>query len=645
MIDSLERMRRAVPWRQVTLFVLAVVVPSVVLVMMAAWMAMQEGELTHKRARDERQRQIEEIRQGLVASLERVKLLQAAAYRESGHRGALQPHVVLVARVERDRLVLPWDEPARAAGTDDAAVSEAIQRGERAELVEQDPAAAAAHYGHAVTAARSPHDAGYARLLLARAWSKARPDRARAAYQAVFELAPAVVDEHGVPLWAYAAQRLVAGADPDQTQAIVAKIGRTIDEIPLAAPVARFLLRDLLDAVRPEPILRTRLDAWIAAGEQAAALQAAFPLDPLRDVTSDAPKWALFGEPPWLVSVAGGAVPLAVAVPAQAAIDGLALQRVTQVRLLHGDATVGDWIGDGLSNMKVSFNEVPGGDWSGVWRLQRWVGWLIVALSLTVTGVGAHLLWRDVRREVRTAELRSQFVSSVSHELKTPLSAIRMFAETLRMRRGVDDQTAVEYLDTIVNESERLTRLLNNVLEFSKIERGATHFRLVRMPPHEPIARAIRAMHYPLEQQGFRLSVELPEQLPPVRIDADAIEQALLNLLANAMKYSGKARDISFSAGVTDQGVEMSVTDLGIGIDPADHARVFEKFYRAATPHNRHIAGTGLGLTLVDHIVRAHDGCVRLTSAPGLGSTFTIVLPVAPPDAPGAASMTPATAV
>ena len=249
-------------------------------------------------------------------------------------------------------------------------------------------------------------------------------------------------------------------------------------------------------------------------------------------------------------------------------------------------------------------------------------------LVLSVTLFGAYLLWRDVRRELRLAEMRSQFVSSVSHELKTPLTAIRMFAETLRMGRSPDPQTQAEYLETIVNESERLTRLLNNVLDFSKIEQGKKiyHPEMTFLP--EIVQAAARAMQYPLAQQGFELRVNVENGLPPVRVDPDALQQAILNLLTNAMKYSGESRQIDLRLRTQDSRAVIEVSDRGVGIASTEQARIFEKFYRAPTRENQLIAGTGLGLALVEHIAKAHGGHVSVRSAPGEGSTFSIHLPL-----------------
>jgi signal transduction histidine kinase len=224
--------------------------------------------------------------------------------------------------------------------------------------------------------------------------------------------------------------------------------------------------------------------------------------------------------------------------------------------------------------------------------------------------------------------MRSQFVSSVSHELKTPLTAIRMFAETLRLGRSKSQKAQEEYLDTIVSESQRLTRLLNNVLDFSKIEEGKRSYRPEPASLSEIVQTAARAIEYSLNQQGFKLHIHIEEGLPEVRVDRDAIEQAVLNLLHNAMKYSGASRDIDLRLQKKDKHALIQVIDKGVGIDPKEKERIFEKFYRVSSEENKRLPGTGLGLTLVLHIVKAHGGRIEVKSEPNKGSTFSIYLPL-----------------
>jgi len=308
---------------------------------------------------------------------------------------------------------------------------------------------------------------------------------------------------------------------------------------------------------------------------------------------------------------------------------------------VRADAVLGSLPSEAL---RIFTEEQPdswpiGGSFPGLFagpRYQAPIGWNLrqsfylaaLLLVLSTTLLGAYLLWRDVRRELHMAEMRAQFVSSVSHELKTPLTAIRMFAETLRMRRWKDEQTQQEYLETIVNESQRLARLVDNVLDFSRIERGKKIYNLKPASLAEVLRAAARAVQYPLSQQGFRLDTEVEDGLPMVKADADALEQAVLNLLTNAMKYSGDARDIGLRLRRVDGWARIEVSDHGIGIPSEEQGRIFEKFYRVPTWENQLIPGTGLGLTLVEHVATAHGGTVRVESQPGQGSTLSIELPL-----------------
>jgi signal transduction histidine kinase len=194
------------------------------------------------------------------------------------------------------------------------------------------------------------------------------------------------------------------------------------------------------------------------------------------------------------------------------------------------------------------------------------------------------------------------------------------------MASAAGPEAQAEYLETIINESERLTRLLKNVFDFSKIEAGQMTYRFETASLAEVVRRAACTMQYPLTQKGMRLNLELDETLPAVRMDADAVEQAVLNLPVNAVKYSGESREIVLRLLSKNGCAVIQVTDRGVGIPHGEQSRVFEKFYRVRTPENSLIPGAGLGLTLVEHIAKAHGGWVEVESAPGRGSTFSLYL-------------------
>jgi signal transduction histidine kinase len=254
---------------------------------------------------------------------------------------------------------------------------------------------------------------------------------------------------------------------------------------------------------------------------------------------------------------------------------------------------------------------------------------------------GLGLVFANVRRELRLSRLKSDFVANVSHELKTPLALIRLFAETLELGRVPNAEKARQYHRIINKESRRLTQLINNILDFSRIEAGRKEYRFAPGDVGAVVRDVVEAYRFPIEQHGVTLTVDVPEDLPPLSIDAEALSQALINLVNNAIKYSPDEKSVGIRVWQEDGTVRVSVTDRGIGIPRSEQRKIFEKFYRAETSLIHTTKGSGLGLALVQHILEAHGGRVEVESAPGQGSTFTLVLPVAAEKrgapAPGAA--------
>lgn len=232
-------------------------------------------------------------------------------------------------------------------------------------------------------------------------------------------------------------------------------------------------------------------------------------------------------------------------------------------------------------------------------------------------------------RQLELAQIKASFVSNVSHELKTPVALIRLAVETLEMRRTNSPEDTDKFLRSISREAMRLNQLVDNVLDFSRLEAGRHAFRFVDLDVAEIVRDVVESFRPRLVDQGFTLETDLPEKLPTVSGDATALSQALLNLLDNAVKYSRQRREVKVAAVAQGAEVRISVTDRGIGVSPRDQKRVFEKFVRVETGLVHDVKGAGLGLSLVDQIMRAHGGRVEVSSVMGEGSTFTLVLPVA----------------
>ena len=236
------------------------------------------------------------------------------------------------------------------------------------------------------------------------------------------------------------------------------------------------------------------------------------------------------------------------------------------------------------------------------------------------------------REEKKRAEelnsLKSNFVSSVSHELRTPLTSIRMFADTLRETITPKPKQNREYLDIIVGETDRLARLINNVLDFSKIEGGLKEFHFADLDCHEVVDKSVNAMRYQIEMNGGTIHVRTPKQLPHLNADVDALEEVLVNLLSNALKYSAAKKEINLTVTSHGNHVDFAVTDKGIGIPAADLPHVFERFFRVRDERSNQVGGAGIGLAVVQHIVAAHKGTVTVQSKVGKGSTFVVRLPV-----------------
>lgn len=276
-----------------------------------------------------------------------------------------------------------------------------------------------------------------------------------------------------------------------------------------------------------------------------------------------------------------------------------------------------------------------------------WIGRFLALELAFIATMGLLILvavlfgYRYVVRQLELAGMKAGFVSNVTHELKTPISMIRLAVETLEMKRFESPEEERKFLGIIDRETQRLAGLVDNILDFARLEAGRGIFKFDRVDLRGVAIAAVESLRPWLEHLGFRVEVDLPENLPPVRADATAITHCVLNLIDNAVKYSRQRREIRISGASRNGWGTLSVSDHGIGIAPGDRKRIFEKFVRLENGLVHDVRGAGLGLSLVDQIMRAHSGRVEVQSAMGEGSTFTLALPEAGPvadDRPESAS-------
>jgi len=251
---------------------------------------------------------------------------------------------------------------------------------------------------------------------------------------------------------------------------------------------------------------------------------------------------------------------------------------------------------------------------------------LIIGLNIIIL-LGVWFVFRNIKREVELAQLKSDFVSNVSHELRTPLSLISMFAETLMLNRVRTEERKHDYYKIISQETVRLTAMVNKILNFSKIEAGKRIYSLQSINLNEIVKEVIEAYEFHITQQGFSYDFKAADQQLLISGDHEAITEAIINLLDNAVKYSPKEKSIRVSTGHTDQYHFVEVSDKGQGISDTHRKAIFDKFYRATSGNVQSVKGTGLGLSLVKHIMDAHNGRIEVISSLGEGSIFRLCFP------------------
>ena len=261
-------------------------------------------------------------------------------------------------------------------------------------------------------------------------------------------------------------------------------------------------------------------------------------------------------------------------------------------------------------------------------QLRMYINIGIIVILLMVIGISIYYMFKMMHRERELSKMKTDFVSSVSHEMRTPLTTIRMIGEMFQMGSVKDEALAREYYDTLSGETERLTRLINKVLDFSRMDSGRKRYNFTLEDIDQIITSTVKAFEKYAEANGYIIKLNIQENLPKIKIDADAISQVILNLLDNAMKYSPVNKEINVNAYKKEENIVIDVIDKGIGIEPAKIDRIFEKFYRGEDELTRETKGTGVGLSIVKHIVDAHKGKIEIESKKGEGSTFSVILPL-----------------
>ena len=265
-------------------------------------------------------------------------------------------------------------------------------------------------------------------------------------------------------------------------------------------------------------------------------------------------------------------------------------------------------------------------------------GVLILSLAATlIAGITATVLY--IRKGTSLARLQTEFVRNVSHDLRTPLTSIRMFVEMLQDGRLSDTNKINECLDVLGRETQRLSWLVERLLEWASMEAGTRMYRPARVKVSAVLDRALEALDdqlaLRLQESQVRIKREPAHEETLLEVDPEAMTDALLNILQNAVAYTGADKEITVRCAPRDRGVRITIADNGPGIPTKEHRRIFKKFHRVVDPATPNVQGTGLGLAIVHHIVRAHRGRVTVESEPGKGAAFHVWLPTADPDAEG----------
>jgi two-component system, OmpR family, phosphate regulon sensor histidine kinase PhoR len=249
---------------------------------------------------------------------------------------------------------------------------------------------------------------------------------------------------------------------------------------------------------------------------------------------------------------------------------------------------------------------------------------VLLLLLIIILFVGGWIVFRNIKREIALAKIKSDFVSNVSHELRTPLALISMFAETLEMGRVRSEEKKNEYYTIISHETARLSRIVNRILNFSQMEAGKRKYNFTHVQLNTIIEEVFNTYKFHLQNKGFKFISTPDENIPLIYADKEAVSEAVINIIDNAVKYSQDIKEVELSTGTMGELVYVKIRDHGIGISAQDQKKIFDKFFRVSSGYVHNTKGTGLGLSLVKQIMDSHNGEITLHSTPGSGSSFIL---------------------
>jgi two-component system phosphate regulon sensor histidine kinase PhoR len=296
--------------------------------------------------------------------------------------------------------------------------------------------------------------------------------------------------------------------------------------------------------------------------------------------------------------------------------------------LRSGQFTVGVRFPTTLYNWRLQVSPTASEELSSNVQNRRLLELVMVGLSSLVLVAGVATILVAAERERRMSAIKSDFVANVSHELKTPLALVRMFGEMLQSGRVTTDEKRQEYLEVIVRESERLSALIENVLDFAKVERGGKAYELAEGSVAQAVTDAVHMYRYRAEREGVEIELRCADDLPPARIDERAIGLALINLVDNALKYGKGTKTVTVQVQMRGRDVAVSVSDQGPGVPPEERQKIFERFVRGeATRRQSGVRGSGIGLALVKHVAESHGGRAWVEAEPSGGARFLFTVP------------------